>query len=79
VVAEPAGDLASLLSVDRFDGEALGAFLGREGEERLAAEERQGECEECRGLLVPEQTLGTVAAVEVLPGAEHGDRSGTAG
>jgi hypothetical protein len=52
--AEPPGHLASLLAEDRLDGESVGLFFRREGEERFPGQKREDDRKESRGLLVPE-------------------------
>src|SRR5436305_4096954 len=71
---EPAGDLGSLLAIDRDEGIPLRSCPFLNIEEWLTVDHRQEDGEEPRRLPMPEDGHGRIAGVHLLPLPKDGDR-----
>jgi hypothetical protein len=76
---EPAGDLGTLLAIDRDQGVSLGSCSILYIEERLAVDHRKEHGEEPRRLPMPKNGDGRIASLHRLPLPKHGDRPRLAG
>ena len=68
----------NFITAFQHDGETVRLFLRRQREEWFPGEEREDDREERRGLGVPEDPFGKIAAVEILPGPENRNGAGAA-